>query len=63
MSPTSAGTSNTFSPCTINMICAAKDSWSKCLKAPNTQRSLTANMCGNGVLESDEECDVGRPGS
>lgn len=63
MNPTSSSSEQTFSQCTIGNICSLMQSSSmdtSCIKPPNqTQRTFSLQMCGNGIVESGEECDPG----
>ncbi|KAL1920050.1 uncharacterized protein VTP21DRAFT_1196 [Calcarisporiella thermophila] len=60
MHPTNNVTSTEFSPCAINYICSALPSIGSCLQPPSAIRRIEKlGMCGNGILEHGEECDVG----
>ncbi|PLB35104.1 ADAM family of metalloprotease ADM-B [Aspergillus candidus] len=63
MNPTTAGNDVTkFSACTIGNICSAlgrNSVKSTCLSANRDVQTYTGGQCGNGIVESGEDCDCG----
>ncbi|CAM0138165.1 unnamed protein product [Umbelopsis sp. WA50703] len=59
MNPTSNVSTSNFSPCSIADICNSLPNIGYCLQTPGTRKIETFSMCGNGILESGEECDSG----
>ncbi|KAL1920889.1 uncharacterized protein VTP21DRAFT_11524 [Calcarisporiella thermophila] len=60
MNPISNFTSDVFSPCSISDICFTVPSVGYCLKPPGQRRVESLSVCGNAILEEDEECDPGK---
>ncbi|RDL40320.1 Metalloproteases (Zincins), catalytic [Venustampulla echinocandica] len=64
MNPSTGANIQKFSPCTIGNICAgfARNSVkTNCLLANKDVTIITASQCGNGIVESGEDCDCGGP--
>ncbi|KAG0169355.1 hypothetical protein DFQ30_003702 [Apophysomyces sp. BC1015] len=59
MNPSNNVSTNDFSPCSINTVCTAFPKIGTCLEEPNSRTIKTLQMCGNGILEDGEDCDVG----
>lgn len=69
MNPTASQGENTFSPCSIGNICTVlggggsrgPSADSSCFVDPATsnQQIISLQMCGNGIVESGEDCDPG----
>ncbi|KAH8120727.1 Metallo-peptidase family M12-domain-containing protein [Phellopilus nigrolimitatus] len=67
MSPVTSSTEKTFSQCSIGNICSLMVSTASgavnatCLQDPDPSKvTLALNMCGNGIVESGEDCDPGQ---
>ncbi|KAF9110316.1 hypothetical protein BGX27_006498 [Mortierella sp. AM989] len=64
MNPSESVATKLFSPCSIKTICSVIASpLGQCLKPPGTRstQNSEANICGNGIKETGEECDCGSP--
>ncbi|KAF9428857.1 hypothetical protein BGZ94_000743 [Podila epigama] len=67
MNPSEQAATKLFSPCSISAICntiAGKNG--KCLQLPSVAdegkvQKASANVCGNGIREHNEQCDCGSP--
>ncbi|KAG0269740.1 hypothetical protein BGZ95_001955 [Linnemannia exigua] len=62
MNPSESVATKLFSPCSIKAICSTIASPSgQCLKPPGTRQlqNSEANICGNGIKETGEQCDCG----
>jgi hypothetical protein len=60
MHPTDNSVLNAFSPCSISSMCSGITSRGQsCLVTPGSLRTITAGICGNGIVEGDEQCDCG----
>ncbi|KAG1468687.1 hypothetical protein G6F56_003690 [Rhizopus delemar] len=59
MNPTSNASSSEFSPCSITTICNDIPNFSSCLQEPGTRNITTLQQCGNGIVETGEDCDPG----
>ncbi|RAK92871.1 ADAM family of metalloprotease ADM-B [Aspergillus costaricaensis CBS 115574] len=62
MNPTTGTDITSFSQCTIGNICAAlgrNSVKSSCLSANRDVTTYTGSQCGNGIVESGEDCDCG----
>jgi len=67
MSPVAESGEMNFSQCSIGNICSLMLSTSSgnvdtsCLLNPNPKvETISLNMCGNGIVESGEDCDTGK---
>ncbi|KAI0063137.1 hypothetical protein BV25DRAFT_1907244 [Artomyces pyxidatus] len=67
MSPVATAGEMVFSQCTIGNICSLMESTTAnhvntgCLADPDpTRQTISLQMCGNGIVESGEECDPGK---
>ncbi|GAA5988146.1 hypothetical protein JCM11641_003611 [Rhodosporidiobolus odoratus] len=68
MSPVSQKNVSSFSPCSIGNICTTLSNSlnTSCLAVPGAQGNpsvISLQSCGNGILESGEDCDPGSDGS
>lgn len=65
MSPVSTQNVTDFSPCSVGNVCSVLQSTlnTTCLYRPGERATLSAEQCGNGILEPGEECDPGNAGS
>lgn len=62
MNPNTGPNIQIFSPCTIGNICSAMGRNSvktNCLRANKDVTTITGSQCGNGIVESGEDCDCG----
>ncbi|KAI8141972.1 Metallo-peptidase family M12-domain-containing protein [Fennellomyces sp. T-0311] len=59
MNPSSNQSTDSFSPCTINLICSKHAELGSCLEDPGSRTVATLQMCGNGIKEDGEDCDPG----
>lgn len=67
MSPVTSSSQKVFSQCSLGNICSGMLSTSSstinatCLQDPNLSiKTIALNMCGNGIVESGEDCDPGQ---
>lgn len=67
MNPFSQQDTNAFSPCSVGNICSllGRGLDVSCVVDPSKTRreTLSAQQCGNGIVEAGEECDAGQNGS
>ncbi|KAG9233905.1 ADAM family of metalloprotease-like protein ADM-B [Amylocarpus encephaloides] len=64
MNPSTGPNISKFSPCTIGNVCSAMGRNSvrtNCLTANKDITTITGSQCGNGIVESGEDCDCGGP--
>ncbi|RAL66075.1 hypothetical protein DID88_005735 [Monilinia fructigena] len=62
MNPSTSNGISKFSPCTIGNICSAigrNSVKTNCLRANKDVTTITGSQCGNGIVESGEDCDCG----
>lgn len=65
MNPTTSESEEIFSPCTIGNVCSNIGSRmvsSSCIQNPGARNVISAEQCGNGIVEGDEQCDPGQSG-
>ncbi|KAL5518495.1 hypothetical protein ACEPAH_177 [Sanghuangporus vaninii] len=67
MSPVTSSSQKTFSPCSLGNICSLMLATSSdavnttCLADPSDGvKTISLNMCGNGIVEDGEDCDPGQ---
>ncbi|EJD04481.1 uncharacterized protein FOMMEDRAFT_155615 [Fomitiporia mediterranea MF3/22] len=67
MSPVTSSSQKMFSQCSLGNICSVMQSTSSnsinatCLQDPSSAiKTLSLNMCGNGIVEEGEDCDPGQ---
>lgn len=62
MNPSTGSSINQFSPCSVGNICSAigrKSVQIGCLTNNRDVNTISGSQCGNGIVESGEECDCG----